>query len=721
MKRILLAIIIAVVAVVGLSAGLAHAAPTDVPADAELAPLSASLSPSRQMTATTFTVRCGATAVEGPCEAQCDSFVGESTTFMSAWHVSSTGTSTGTGVVTGTGVSDLLYFTGTATVMREDSDCVTEFDQDEYVIQTESSFYYPGGHGGWGYNEFHYPVHWDITPTDILSQVVVSLSCYEKADYRSLGYGQYYWYPDGPSCSDAACPDLRLSYCVLYGSYCGAYSPDDIRGSASGCVYTWNGNDSSPIYPPIDGEGELWLSSYYLMWEDVWIHTDWDTSIVSVNGVPTGISETESAGECTISQTVLFDQSHPLPISGREIDNRDYRPLGLDPFNNGSFQSSLPISSIVLVYQVKPWIKEQICRDGGCGPDEYLPTVENREYHDVTWQPLGFTSFFTVPTCIEPTISITGCVDADDVTIGAPKLTSVRYPITTDVAEWIRWVGNVLWHGARYLAAWMNHLFAFWFAWLWCRLQALFVFVNSWASYVGCTTQRTLAMAVNSVAEYIYNIYIDVGGQFSDLIWVLTSFFKQVGYFVGSVAVPEISAWLEEMQHCIADQLNSWLPAFTDFLGMAFSELMPWVGDLLTWFVDDFVTATWNQLLTLLSTVVASSSATMTFLTRQFAAMILDLVNMMGFGLRIVVFVTELVMGMIVGLQAALNADTTMDLFTSATFFWRGVELFDELIGETPLVFLNFIAIGFMAIRLIPWTVQYLGLLVLDLMGVIGT
>ena len=435
--------------------------------------------------------------------------------------------------------------------------------------------------------------------------------------------------------------------------------------------------------------------------------------------VPSG-TEDVVIEPCTISQTITFGGVTAL-VGGREIDAQEWPPFGLDPFVNGTFRSMWPISSTTVVYETTP---ECMVDTGGEDPGEgtptcSYPTLDDPEYHIVAWQPITLTPIFDVPECVTPTLDLSVCpqvMENTPVRESEPSTPGNYY----NVIGWLIWLGNTVRVWYKYFIDWWIYLVTFWFTWLWCRLQAMLFYTIGWINYGSCMGQAMTAIVANGITEYIYNIYLDLGEQFSGLIYVLVSFFDQLGFFLQDVAVPEVSAWLEEMLNCAADHLDSWLPAYTSFMEMAISELTPWTMDLLNWFADDFVSGTWSQLLNLISAVIENSSATMLFLTAQFAATILDLVNMMGFGLKIVIFVVDLALGIVVGLQAALNAETQADIFLSATFFWRGVELFEDLIGGTPLVFLNVIASGLMGIRVLPWTLDYLRMLVTDLMEAVG-
>lgn len=532
MKRILFTIAIAISAAVILGVGLAEAAPPSVQADVDSAPVETVLAPSRQMTATTFTVDCGPVTVDGPCGAACYVY-DDDTTVMAAWYVSGTGDITGTGTFT-----DLLYFTGGSTALVEEEHFVTEFYEDDYVVETNSSYYYPGGHSGWGYNEFFYPLHWGLTGTEVMSQVVVSLSCYEKQYYRSLGYDNYYWYPDTPTCSSSPCPLLRLNYCRLEGSYCGPYAADEVDVTASGCLYTWNSDETTQMYPPLGGESELWLISYYPMWEDVWINQDWDTVIVSANGLsPDGGGS--SSEDCTVMQTLSFDPGDGIVI-GHEIESLDLPPYGIDPLVNGVFRDYVS-STLVTVYEI----------DIG---DAYSESIET---HAIQWSSGDLGEIFETPVCTVPELG-GECPEPD----------------------WPVWeIGN-------------------WIVWLWCKLQSWFVYLLSWLSFLQCGVHWISVTIANGIAEFFYNIWIDAASYFDQLASLLFNFFDQLGNFLEMAfyelgvmvasAFNEFGNFLEDaytwwglLIEALWTAWGEWIAGWFDELGNTIEEGYTWWGTVI--------------------------------------------------------------------------------------------------------------------------------------------
>jgi hypothetical protein len=443
------------------------------------------------------------------------------------------------------------------------------------------------------------------------------------------------------------------------------------------------------------------------------------------------ITTTTYISTCTVEQELLFGENDG--VMGTEIDANDLTPLGLWPFVNGSF-ASVPISDVSVVYELNP----------GMYYNPYSGTLGFvSEYHVVGWQSLTFSDVFSIPTCITPTLSFTGCPSLDGWVERGPSYIDPCDEWTFIVFGTPVWTVDTLWckfqSWYQYFRDWWGYLFSFWFQWLWCHLLALLLFLIASFNYVQCVTQQTISIVGNTTLEFIYRIYADFADYFNGLSNALIDFFTQFGVFISQVSVPEVAAWLTVMRDCIADHIDAWLPAYTSYLTMVAEEVGPWLGtgaswlagllnawlpaitdfltmavgesaqwllDLLDWIANDVFTATWTQVFRVANSVIEGTGALSAFITRQFAATLRDMLNMMSFSLKIVLWLINLTTGLVAGLQDALSDDTQAEIFTSITYFARGLDLFEELVGGTPLALLNLISIGLIGLNLVPWTLK---------------
>jgi len=512
-----------------------------------------------------------------------------------------------------------------------------------------------------------------------ITQVVIYASCTPGSPHRSLPFGEWHYIselpigcaPDHPSYYVYACryPHAEAADCSLHSWDSVQFDGDgwrytfDFSAYASGIAYPPD-PATNPDNPPViafRGRGVR------RGWNE-WTSFGWNTAIEQING--SGISATFSpTATCTVSQTILFDANDG--VAGQEVDVHDLRPLGLDPFVNGSFRSLLPISSTTLRYELSPDCKTLAGHEDACSYDDI-------EKHIVAWGNITFTAPFSVPVCTVPILAEDECPEPD-------------------FAWWQ--VGD-------------------WFVWLWCKLRAWFAYFVGWWLYIFCLIYSMGAIIANGVLRFVWELYIDYGEQITQIAYAVLDWFSQLATFL-EMAVPEIAAWLAAAQVWAATFINETVPGFAEFLMMAVSELVPWLADLLNWFATDFLTATFGALFEIIATVVHNSSALMQFIVDQFAATLTDAVHMLGYVINMVTFIIELLSELIAGAKDALNSDTEADLFQSyVPYFWRGLTFFEETVTSTPLALLNMVAIGFIGINLLFWTIGQVGGLIDDMMQI---
>jgi len=368
---------------------------------------------------------------------------------------------------------------------------------------------------------------------------------------------------------------------------------------------------------------------------------------------------------CTVQQVVEFED--PVLAVGTVLEQQDYRPYGLFPFINGSYVSALPIVSTTLVYEFAPWVE---------GESPMWSKGIPYEYHAVGWFGLDLASPFDVGECIEPELG-TECPEPD-------------------FAHW---------------------RFGNWIAWLWCNQERYFRYFVSYWAYMICMLYRPFAITGNTLAQQLHNIVLAIELNFNELVAFWHDWFNQLSGFLAwyipksSVCYSSIAIWWFRYA------LETW-PGLVDFLAMAITEIVPWLTTLLTWIATDLIAGTVGLILTTITTAINNSADFMQFIVEQFNTSFLEAVAILGVVVQMVNFLITLAAGMITGLMEALSSDTEAELFAEATYFWRGIDLFDEITSETPYVILNTVAIGIIGVNLALWTIAQIAELFDDLMQI---
>lgn len=256
-----------------------------------------------------------------------------------------------------------------------------------------------------------------------------------------------------------------------------------------------------------------------------------------------------------------------------------------------------------------------------------------------------------------------------------------------------------------------------WIMWLWCNQEGWFeYFVGIWL-YILCMLYRPFAIVGNGIGEIIYTLYTNLGQSIFNLALFFLDWFSKFGQFL-LMLVEEVPVCIAGTFGWIANWINVSGPGLSAFIEMAVPESVAWLSSLLSWFATDFLTASFGAILEVLATVINNSSDTTQFLLDQFAATIIDAVRMIGYVIVMVTFVLDLLTALVIALNAALSSDTTPDMFEELTYFWRGLDFFEEVVGESPLALLNIVALGLMAITLIYWTIGQVAGLIDDMMAV---
>jgi hypothetical protein len=201
----------------------------------------------------------------------------------------------------------------------------------------------------------------------------------------------------------------------------------------------------------------------------------------------------------------------------------------------------------------------------------------------------------------------------------------------------------------------------------------------------------------------------------------LANFVRDSGDNIGNAAedfVLKIDEWLYDTLTKFGTLLNDWATSLGDYLSAFILAIDAWLYDALTkigetlnaWirFIGDVLAS----FLLFINTVVGGTLAGIYAVVAAQAyvfALLLEVLNMivtmMHEGLDTIIFLTDLVIGMLTGVKDALDAQTKAELFQGEAFyFWRGLEFFESAIGDTPLAALNSVAIGLMGFRLAMWT-----------------
>jgi hypothetical protein len=201
----------------------------------------------------------------------------------------------------------------------------------------------------------------------------------------------------------------------------------------------------------------------------------------------------------------------------------------------------------------------------------------------------------------------------------------------------------------------------------------------------------------------------------------LANFVRDSGDNIGNAAedfVLKIDEWLYDTLTKFGTLLNDWATSLGDYLSAFILAIDAWLYDALTkigetlnaWirFIGDVLAS----FLLFINTVVGGTLAGIYAVVAAQAyvfALLLEVLNtivtMMHEGLDTIIFLTDLVIGMLTGVKDALDAQTKAELFQGEAFyFWRGLEFFESAVGDTPLAALNSVAIGLMGFRLAMWT-----------------
>jgi len=202
----------------------------------------------------------------------------------------------------------------------------------------------------------------------------------------------------------------------------------------------------------------------------------------------------------------------------------------------------------------------------------------------------------------------------------------------------------------------------------------------------------------------------------------LANFVRDSGDNIGNAAedfVLKIDEWLYDTLTKLGTLLNDWATSLGDYLSAFISAIDEWLYDALTkigetlnaWirFIGDVLAS----FLLFINAVVGGTLAGIYAIVAAqvyLFGLILDIldviISMMHDGLDTIIFILDLLIGMLTGVKDALDAQTKAELFQGEAFyFWRGLEFFESAVGDTPLAVLNSIAIGLMGFRLGMWTV----------------
>jgi len=256
-----------------------------------------------------------------------------------------------------------------------------------------------------------------------------------------------------------------------------------------------------------------------------------------------------------------------------------------------------------------------------------------------------------------------------------------------------------------------------WIQWLWCNQGSWFeYFVGVWL-YILCMLYRPFAIVGNGIGEIIYTLFISLGDSIFNLALFFLDWFSKFGQFL-LMLVEEVPVCIAGMFGWIADWVNISGPGLATFIEMAVPESVVWLSTLLSWFATDFLTASFGAVLEVAATVINNAGETTQFLTEQFAATVIDAVRMIGYVLLMVTFVLDLLTALVTGLNAALASDTTPEMFEGLTYFWRGLDFFEEVVGESPLALLNVLSLGLIGITLVYWTIGQVAGMIDDMMQV---
>lgn len=202
----------------------------------------------------------------------------------------------------------------------------------------------------------------------------------------------------------------------------------------------------------------------------------------------------------------------------------------------------------------------------------------------------------------------------------------------------------------------------------------------------------------------------------------LANFVRDSGDNIGNAAedfVLKIDEWLYDTLTKLGELLNEGATSIGDYLSALILAIDEWLYDFLTrmgetlnaWirFIGDvlasfllFINAVVGGTLAGIYAVVAAQA----YLFGLILDMLDIVITMMLDGLNTILFILDLLIGMLTGVKDALDAQTKAELFQGEAFyFWRGLEFFESAIGDTPLTVLNSITIGLMGFRLGMWTV----------------
>lgn len=368
---------------------------------------------------------------------------------------------------------------------------------------------------------------------------------------------------------------------------------------------------------------------------------------------------------CRVAQTIEFTRA-TASVGAKHRLSIDMNPKGLYPFEGGLLRWPYPPESVDLVYEFSPLCAQDQPGEGSGDPSNCW-WERDYEFHDVAFKSITYTLPFTFGLCIVPTHTVEHCPEPED---------------WWDVPQWIAWQTCILESDTSYIAQYLD--------------------------YVVCMIQQPFAAVGNTIYELVLNGVEALLAAIGDLGGFFVDFGSQLYAFLAWYIAVSTACYAAIASFFMLYAVETW-PDFIVFVAMAVAETTPWIWTLLTWIATDFVTSTIGLLLEMLAVVINNASDLMLFFTEQFTASFAEATQLLGVVFQMFNFLVTLAADFITGLEAAIASTEKADMFTeSGVYFWSGIDLFDDIASETPLVFLNVVSLGLIGVNLTLWTIAQL-------------
>jgi phage-related protein len=301
-------------------------------------------------------------------------------------------------------------------------------------------------------------------------------------------------------------------------------------------------------------------------------------------------------------------------------------------------------------------------------------------------------------------------------------------------SSWITWINLSLTEFADFFSAWgtewgdflamvVNEVNDFILA----RLYWVSGVIRNWFDAVGAFVNMAvtefgawLGAILTWIGDVYFNLFTAIG-QF--LNWLLTTFGDWLGRImiwwgetVGGTLIG-LGQWLNrtltaygafwgDVLIFVGDLLHDGMYALGAFLNMVVDQVGLWIGNWLISFgmFLNLLITTLGRALANIIRLIGSIVQTQVDIIKLLMPSILSLLQII---LSIISSVMSWITTLLSGLKDAINSTEAADMFEdTAPFFWRGLEYFEDVVGPSPLAVTNLIAMGFIGIELLLWTMK---------------